>query len=156
MRSKIFLFILLSVSLFMAPVYAETTIRAQVNKTRITTDEPLIYKVVVSSDEKMLPALELPKFEGFAQVSKSQSSSISLTAGKITTKLSYDFILASLKPGKITIGPSQIKIKDQFFKSESFDIEVTQGKNKPKIPPQNKLQSPQNIPFDSEESKVTL
>jgi len=113
MRNRILLLILLFLVFFIVTVYAETTIKAEINKTKIT-------------------------------------------AGKITTKLGYEFILIPLKPGKITIGAAEIKIKDQVYKSESFNIEVTPGKNKPKIPSQNKPQLPRNIPLGLDESKVTL
>ncbi len=158
MRNLIFLFILLFFVLFKVAAYAETTIKAQVNKAKITTDEPLIYKIVISSDGKILPALELPKFENFSIASQGQSSSISFNMGKIITSLSYELILVPLKIGKITINPSQIKIGSQVYKSQSFEIEVSQGKNKLKIQPKSKSHSPNSVIPESEKQaeEVTL
>lgn len=158
MKNKIAIVILLTLVLFKVAAYAETTIKAEVSKTKITTDEALAYKIVISSDEKMLPALELPKFENFSISSQGQSSSIAFNAGKIITSLKYELILFPLKAGRIKINPSQMKIGAQVYKSQSFEIEVGQGKREPIIQPKNDSRPPsRSIPKSKDQAEeVTL
>lgn len=117
---------------FFTAAYAETSVKAQVDKTGITTDEALAYKLTVTSSEKELPLPQLPGFKGFAVASSAQSSQVRISAGKLENSAVYVFILYPQQTGKLKIGPSQIKIKGKVYSSEAFEIEVKQGKAKPK------------------------
>jgi hypothetical protein len=111
--------------------FAETTIKAEVDKKRISTDEAVTYKLIVSSTEKDIPQPQLPGFEGFATVSSAQSSTISFMQGGPKTILILACILAPLNTGKFTIQPSSITVQGKTYSSEAFDIEVVQGKTMP-------------------------
>jgi len=128
---KINLAVLFLLFFCVLPVYAEITLKAEVDKKKMTTDEVLTYKVVVASTHQALPAVELPKFEGFRLLSQANSSTISFVKGEAKTILVYACVLAPQEKGKFTLGPSTIKIKDSVISSESFEIEVAQGKNRP-------------------------
>lgn len=132
--------------IFVSAVFAETSIKAEVNKDKITTDEAATYKLTVTSSETKISPPVLPKFEGFAIFSNVQSSSITLSEGKAKTQIVYASVLIPQKTGKLKIGPASIKINNQTYASNALEIEVTQGKNKPQ---------PQ-IPSASEEPQTTL
>jgi hypothetical protein len=134
---------------FLDSAYAQTTIKAEVDKTTLTTDDTLTYKLIITSSEKKIPAPQVPKFEGFNIISQAQSSTLSFVKGNIKTILVYAFILAPTDIGKFKIEPSQIIVKGKTYSSEGFEIEVTQGKMKPKIPPEK-------IQPESETPQVTL
>jgi len=126
-------FILLSFSF----VFAETSIKAEVNKKNISTDEVVTYKLVISSSEVKLPLPQTPKFEGFKVVSVAQSNSTAFSQGKPQVTLSYAFILVPLKTGKIKIPPASIKVSNKNYSSDAFEVEVKQGKRviqSPKTP----------------------
>lgn len=127
------------------PAFAQVTIKAEVNKLKVSTDETLTYKLIIVSSETNLAQPQIPKFSGFNILSQSQSTTLAFENG-LKTSLIYEFILSPTSVGKLKIDPSTIKIKDQLFSSEPFEIEVTQGKATPKIP----------LPPDSEEPQVTL
>lgn len=131
--------------------FAEISIKAQIDKTNITTDDNITYKVTIVSSEKNIPAPKLPEFKGFYLVTQAQSSSISFAKGNINASLVYTYILAPKEAGKFEIGPSTIKFKSKSYSSQTFEIEVKQGKAKLPAPPEQE-------PFqaESEEPQITL
>jgi hypothetical protein len=138
--------------------YAQTEIKAQVDKVKISTDEVLTYKVTVASDEKNLPAPVLPQIKGFSVVSRLQSSQISLGAEKLKASAAYIFFLAPTEAGCFTIGPTTVKVKDEVYSTESFEIEVTPGKAKPLPQPKTEKNPlfPETPAPESEEPQFTL
>jgi hypothetical protein len=153
---KIIIYTVFFIFSFVISAFAETSLKAEVDKTNLTTDDALTYKLSISSSEKNIPLPEPPKFEGFEITSQIQSSSMSLAVGGIETKLSYVFILVPLDTGKFKIEPSVVNIKDKSYASESFEIEVKPGKSSPKL--KEKPSSPKNIPpqLNSEQPQINL
>lgn len=136
--------------------FAQTSIKAEVNKTSITTDEALTYKLTIESSEKNIPQPQLPNFENFAVVSQGHSSNFSISAGKMTARLIYTFLLSPAKPGKLKIGPAQIKMADKSYTSEAFEIEVKQGKIRPKGKPEKRPSIPEELLRDSDKPQITI
>ena len=119
---------------FAVSAFAETLIEAEVDKTQMTTDEMITYKVTISSAQKNIPAPQIPEFEGFDVLSQIQSSSFSLGRNESKADLVFTYILVPQEAGNINIPPSQIKVKGKTYSSEAFEIEVKQGKIKPALP----------------------
>ena len=160
MKIKVLLSVLI-LCCFAVAAYGETTIKAEAEKSKISTDEGVAYKVIIASTENALPAPVFPKFTGFAVVSQARSSTVSFMAGGVKTILVYAFILAPMKTGKIKIDPVSINVKNEVFSSEPVEIEVTQGKRKPEQQgepqPQNRNQvNPQPVPTAPQEPQYTL
>lgn len=147
---KIRLFLIIILLVFLAtPLFAETSIKAEVSKTSISTDDALAYKLSISTTEKNLPEPKLPKFDGFEVVSQAQSSTLSIARNEMKSTAIFEFILVAAEAGKFKIDPSTLKSKGQTYSTDSFEIEVTQGKQKPKAP-EEKTQP------ESEEPEYTL
>ena len=108
------------------PSFADTSIKAEVDKPILTTDETLIYKIVVTSTEKKLPQPQIPQLEGFKIISQASSSTASFLKSEIKSILVFAFILSPLEVGKFEIKPATIKIGDKVYSSQAFDIEVKQ------------------------------
>ena len=154
MKLKIF-FLMFLIALVPAAVFAETTIKAQVEKAKITTDEAATYKVIVASSETMLPIPQFPEFKGFTVISRANSSTVSFQGGAVKTILVYAFILAPNATGKLKIDPASIKVKNEVFTSQAAEIEVTQGKRVPSAAPQNP-RAPQKISPGPQEPQYSL
>lgn len=155
MKIKLLL-LFLAISLCVSTnAFAEFSFKAEVDKTSISTDETLNYKLTITSDERNLPQPKFPDFKGFAVVSSMQSSNLSFGASKVKTAVSYVFILAPAEIGKLSISPSQITVGDKDYSTLSFEIEVKQGKA-PVQAPQAPQGAPQNNLPQSEEPKITL
>lgn len=110
---------------------AETQIKAEADKNKLTTDEMLTYKIVITSSENNVPAPAVPEFEGFNVLSKAQSSTISFAQGSIKTILVYAFVLAPVETGKLKIKPASVQVKGKTYTSEEIEVEVAKGAKQP-------------------------
>jgi len=140
---------------FVSPVLAEIEMKAQVDKNNLTADELLTYKLVITSDEKNIPRVQLPKFEGFNIASQAQSSTVSFAKSNIKKIIVFAFILRPNEVGEFKIGPSQINFEGKTYKTEVFKIKIIQGKTKPLKPPQKDKTLPPEQP-EEQGPKTTL
>ncbi len=127
---------------------AETLLKAEVDKTALTTAEPVTYKLILQSSERNLPHPKFPSFKGFAVVSQAQSSTMLFQKGAAKTVLVYVFILLAKEPGTLDIGPAQVTVQGKTLDSESFSLKVTAAEGR--IEP-----LPGKLP-DSQEPRYTL
>ena len=130
-------------------VFAETTIKASVDKTSVTTDDIITYTLEISSGEKAIPDPTLPHFEHFSILKQVQTNNLSVGEKGVTSSVTFQFALAPAEAGTFIVEPAQIKVKDQVYKSEAFTIEVKPGTARPS-------QEPQELPPESDESQTTL
>ncbi len=151
MKIKLNLLAILFFILAIQVAFAETAIKAEIDKKVITTDETLTYKLIIASTSNTVPQPKIPKFEGFKVISRAQSSTISFVKGGAKTIFVYVFILYPDMKGKLKIGPSQIKIGDTDAASEAFEVEVKQGKRKIEPQPSKKPSLPQNLKSNTEQ-----
>lgn len=121
---KVTIIALMFVLVFFGTLFAQGSIKSEVDKTKISTNETVTYKITISSKEGV-PKLKLPSFEGFDVVSSAQSSSISFGQKNAESRITYVLVLAPNKTGKIHIEPSSISVQGKDYASDSFDIEVT-------------------------------
>ncbi len=158
MKNKKFIItIILFILSFARVVFAETAIKAEVNKTKITTDEAVTYKIIIISTEKNTPSPTFPKFAGFKVISQIQSSTVSFVKNNVETNLTRIFLLTPINIGKFKIEPSSIKIKGKTYSTEGFEIEITEGKTKPSLPQEKEPASPKGLPSEEQEPpKITL
>lgn len=154
---RIIIFTGFFIFLFHATAFAQDlSIKAEVDKVSLTTDETLTYKITVNLPEKKIPILEMPKFKGFNIISSVQSSTASWVKGGMKKVIVYAYILVPVDIGKFKIEPAIIKIKNTTYSTDAFEIEVKQGKAKPKTPSQEKPLLPEEIQSESEQPQITL
>lgn len=138
---------------FSSIALAQTAIKAEADKASITTDEDIVYKLTISTDEKNIPLPQLPKFAGFQVLSSARTSEIKFAKGTQKIGAVFVFVLAPTNTGKFKIEPSTIKIKNKVYSSESFEIEVVPGKRKPAPSPRPEEKP---LPPESEEPQYAL
>jgi hypothetical protein len=144
------------VFLFIALAFAEISIKAEVDKVSVATDEAITYKLTIVSSEKKIPYPKIAQFTGFKVISHSQSSTFSFVKNNAKTIIVYKFMLLPVEIGKLKIEPSLIKIKDKTYFTESFAIEVRKGKAGPGLSPPSKPSSPKKPLPASQQPQVTL
>ena len=156
MKKTLFLFLTFSL-LLTSSVFAEISLRCEVDKESISSDDELVYKLIVSSSEKNIPALKPPAFQGFSILSQAESSTVVFGKGNLKTLLVYSYILVPLRPGKFKIEPSTITIKDKTYASQEIEIEVTGGRKRPGRQPEEKIKPlPEELSPDSGQPQITL
>jgi len=144
--------------LFIVPALAQLSIKAEVDKTTLTSGSVLTYKLTITSLEESVAQPQLPNFSGFNVVSSAQSSTVSLAAGNAKTIIVYAFVLAPVTTGKIKIEPSSIKANKETLSTQAFEIEVKKGKAMPKANQEQKPSIPEEAkPEETEQSsQITL
>jgi len=108
-------------------VWADTPIKAEVDKASITTDDVLTYKLTVISQQKNISSLKIPDFKGFIVISQIQSSSVSFQKGGQQTNLLLVFKLRPKQAGKVKIEPAQVTVQGDSFATEALQIEIKPG-----------------------------
>lgn len=150
--NKIIILSIVFVGLFISVSFAQTSIKAEVDKTSLSVSEPLTYKLTITSSDKDIPAPQLPKFTGFQVISSAQSSSLTFANGEAKAVVIYAFVLSPIEIGKFKIGPSSVKIKNETFSTVDFEIDVKQGKPKSKVEPKKRPHIPEET--QPEETQV--
>ena len=154
---KIIILSVIFTSLFIAKAFAQASIKAEVDKTTVTSDDIITYKLIITSSEKNIPKPQLPKFTGFKIISSAQSSTVSFIKGDVKTIVVYAFVLIPTDKGTFKIEPSSIKIKNETYSTGTLEIEVKQGKVKPKAEPEQKPPQPEETqPETEEQPQITL
>ncbi len=129
----LFFFILLSSS-----ACAETSLKAEVDKTTVNTAEQLTYKLTINSSEKNLPVPKFPSFKGFAVISQAQSSTVLFGNNDVKTILVYVYILTPNQAGILKIEPGYITIKGKTYSSEEVEVKCIQDQPSNKQPQESK------------------
>jgi hypothetical protein len=107
--------------------WADPTIKAEADKTSITIDQVLTYKLIVVSRQKDIPSLKIPAFKGFAVISRVQSSSVSFQKGGLQTNLMLIFRLRPEQAGRVKIEPAQVLVQGKAYATEALQIEIKPG-----------------------------
>ena len=86
---RISLMTLAAFFLFVGLACAQVSIKAEVDKVKLTAGDILTYKLVIISQLKNTPKPQLPEFTGFNIISQAHSSDISFGKGGFEIRLEY-------------------------------------------------------------------
>ncbi|MDP3731967.1 MAG: BatD family protein [Candidatus Omnitrophota bacterium] len=158
MKNKLIWWVILFILSYATVASADTSLKAEVDRLSLTTDEILTYKLIITSSDKKISAPQLPKFEGFSVVSSAHSSTVSFVKNNIKTILVYAYILAPTDIGKFKIEPSTIKIKNETYSTDTFGIEVKFAKVRSQAKPEQKPPVPKGTHPEKREEppQITL
>jgi len=133
----------------------EIILKAEVDKNNLTVGSFLTYKLTVSSSLVNTPKPKFPDFKGLNILSRTNSSKLSITKGKVEASQVYIIVLAPVNPGVFTFKPAELKIGDKTYSSAELKIEVQSSKPGTAVPGKEKF--PKNRSFDSQpQSETTL
>lgn len=121
---KRFIFILFVLPNFFG--FAQIEFKAETSKDAVMIGEPfkITYQINQNFDEFKLPEIE--SIQMISGPSTSMQQSINMTNGKTvkTISVTYSYIFKATLPGTFTVPPAEIKIKTDFYYSNSIDIIV--------------------------------
>lgn len=146
---------LIFILLFNPFIFAEFSIKAEIDKRQLFLDDTLTYKVTLSSDESKIPSVQLPDFSGLEIISQAQSSTVSFTSQGPKSTVVYTIILSPRNPGRFKIEPSKVNLKGRLYSTDSFEIEVLDNHSYPLEKPDDALPK-ESPPEESEPAKITL
>lgn len=143
--------------LFISTVFAEISLRCEVDKKTISFGEQLVYKLIIRYSGKKLPTPKLPTFDAFEIISQAQSSAVVYGPGSVKNQLAYTYILVPLQPGNFTIEPSTVVTQGKTYACEEVKIKVTEDNQRSGQKLQKKVKPlPDKGPSDSGGPQLTL
>jgi uncharacterized protein (DUF58 family) len=137
-----FWFFLVSAAVSPAQEQNTISVKASVDRLKITQGEPLNFKVEITGNLTAGPEITLPDLKkDFEVISTMQSQSLSIRGKERSRQLDFIYVLVARAAGKLTIGEVSVKIGKQSFLTQAIDIEVMPSSSPqtqmPANPPQN-------------------
>ncbi len=105
------------------PVSAALSISAATDKTSMEVTDSLYLTVTVGGDSASVPEPELPPMDNFNLYSSGRSQNISFINGRISTTVTFTYILSPRFIGRLKIPP--ITITDGAEKRSTQEMEIT-------------------------------
>ena len=137
--------IILSVGLFLFLFLTQfcfaqnISFNASVDKTQVGLDEQITLTVSVSGDVKSIPQPELPPLDAFTVYSAGRSHNFSYTNGRMSTQVTFNYVLLPRKAGRFTIDPARIKLEGKTYQTTPIEITVvSEAKTQPSSEPSAK------------------
>jgi hypothetical protein len=100
---------------------------ASVNSTEVGMDDQITLTVSVSGDVKSIPEPELPPLNDFTVHSAGRSHNFSWVNGKMSSQMTFNYVLLPRREGKFTIGAAKIELKGKVYKTAPIQITVVEG-----------------------------
>jgi hypothetical protein len=105
----------------------DISFNAGVDKTEVGLDDQITLTISVSGNVKSIPQPQLPSLEGFTVYSAGRSQNFTYSGGKISSSVTFNYILAPRKTGKFTIGQAEIVLDGKTYKTNPIEVTVTGG-----------------------------
>lgn len=133
-RKKLWLTAVAALLLLVAlalPALAQDVVRAEVDRSRLTTDETLLLTVAVDMAAGDPAAPALPTLDGFELLGSVQGTQISIVNGDMSRQTVFQYRLRPTQTGTLTIPPISVSVNGQTYATEAIAVEVTQGTGRP-------------------------
>lgn len=105
----------------------DISFNAGVDKTEVGLDDQITLTISVSGNVKSIPQPQLPSLEGFTVYSAGRSQNFTYSGGKISSSVTFNYILAPRKAGKFTIGQAEIVLDGKTYRTNPIEVTVTGG-----------------------------
>ncbi len=107
---------------------AQEPIRAEVDRTELSTDEMLTLTVTLAASSLLdAPTPSLPDLQGFQVVSSSTSTQVSIANADIQLQAVYVYGLQPYQAGDLTIGPISATYGGQTYSTQPVTVHVVEG-----------------------------
>jgi len=123
---------------------AAVRFEAGVDRTEVTLEEPLTYTLEISGEVGSLPAPTLPRMDGFDVYSSGRTQSFNLENGRVSSAVSFNYVLVPKKAGTLTIGPATLIVEGTTYRTSPITITVSSpaGSTPPAPPGQGQRAPP--------------
>jgi hypothetical protein len=105
----------------------DISFNAGVDKTEVGLDDQITLTISVSGNVKSIPQPNLPSLEGFTVYSAGRSQNFVYSGGKISSSVTFNYILTPRREGKFTIGSAEIVLEGKTYKTNPIEVTVTAG-----------------------------
>jgi hypothetical protein len=144
--SVVALVTLLLAGVFALPVLAQSPVTAEVDRTRLSTDEALLLKISIDSSAGQATQPVLPALDGFELLGSSSGTQISIINGDMNMQATYSYSLHPIQIGQLVINPIEVQIDGQVYSTQPIMIEVSQGTGQAQPAPNQGIPSMPGFP----------
>ncbi len=144
--SVVALVTLLLAGVFALPVLAQSPVTAEVDRTRLSTDEALLLKISIDSSAGQATQPVLPALDGFELLGSSSGTQISIINGDMNMQATYSYSLHPIQIGQLVINPIAVQIDGQVYSTQPIMIEVSQGTGQAQPAPNQGIPSMPGFP----------
>lgn len=102
----------------------DITISADADKQEVALDEQVTLTITVSGSVSNIPQPDIPDLKGFTAYSSGRSQNLSIINGKISSSVSFTYILVPNNTGEYTLGPFSIDYNGKTYSAGSINIKV--------------------------------
>lgn len=106
---------------------AQSRLRAEVDRTQMSTDDILTLSLILESESASLNAPPLPSMDGFDLVGTSSQTQMSIANGKVSNEARWIYQLRPTQLGQITIPPMRVQVGQERLETDAIVIEVSPG-----------------------------
>ena len=104
-------------------------IQATINRTQAAAEDQLLLTLTVEGSRSAEPTL--PDLSDFDVHPRGQSTQMSFINGRVTSSVSFNYVLIPRRAGTITIGPATVELDGQVYTSEPIQVRIVGAEEKP-------------------------
>ena len=104
-------------------------IQANINRSEAAVEDQLLLTLTVEGSRSATP--ELPDLSDFDVYSRGQSTQMSFINGRVTSSVSYNYVLVPKRAGSLTIGPATVELEGQVYASDPIQVRIVGADDKP-------------------------
>ena len=128
----------------------DISISAGVDNREIPLDGQITLTITVNGDISNIPQPNIPELAGFKSYSSGRSQNISIINGKVTSSVSFNYILVPDDIGDYTLGPFTVEHKGRTYSAGPINVKVTPRSGNTQ-PPSSYISAPQ--PQDDQQAQ---
>lgn len=107
-------------------------IRATINRAEAAIEDQLLLTLTVEGSRSAAP--NLPDLADFDVYPRGQSTQMSFVNGRVTSSVSYNYVLMPKRTGSITIGPASVELDGQVYTSQPIEVRIVGAEEQPDQP----------------------
>ena len=120
------------------PAFAQSQdiVKAEVDRTNLSTDEVLVLTVSVDTSYGSPSRPQLPALDEFELLGSSSGTQISIINGNVSQQATFNYRLHPIQSGDLVIDPVMVTIGGITYHTEPIQVNVTQGNGQVQSAPQ--------------------
>lgn len=104
-------------------------IQATINRSQAALEDQLLLTLTVEGSRSAEPTL--PDLSAFDVYPRGQSTQMSFVNGRVTSSVSYNYLLVPKRAGSITIGAATVELDGEVYSSEPIQVRIVSAQEKP-------------------------
>ncbi len=108
----------------------QLTIQSSIDKNTLSLDDQLTLRVVVSGSVSNVPKPAIPELKGFTSYSSGRSQNVSIVNGKVSSSVTFTYVLVPQSEGKHIIPAVTVNFKGQTYSTSPIEVEVLASSSK--------------------------